>query len=396
MNAILNAMINLSPDQEKTIQILYKWFTSPRRTPYITVGGYAGTGKTTIVSIFRNKLFEDKKYKNIKVAFVSYTGKAANVLKNTIKQEKATHKGDTIGTIHSLIYEPVVDERTKEIISWKKKEDVDADLIIVDEASMVDQNIWHDLLSYSIPIIAVGDHGQLPPINGKFNLMDNPMIKLEQIHRQAKDNPIIQLSSIARLFGEIPIKKYGSKVEKLDKKSYEAQEKVQEMLESFTPEMLIICGYNFTRIRLNQTIRRYLGFESELPETGDRVICLRNNHKAQIFNGMLGTIRSIEDSDKEHYYAEIEFDDEHRFNGLILKEQFNKPSALNFSDRRKKTLDSDLFDFGYALTTHKAQGSQAKKVLVFEERFKQMDDNMWKRWLYTAVTRAQEELTIVG
>ena len=54
----------------------------------------------------------------------------------------------------------------------------------------------------------------------------------------------------------------------------------------------------------------------------------------------------------------------------------------------------DLFDFGYALTVHKAQGSQAKRVILFEERFSQMTDDEWRRWLYTAVTRAEEELFI--
>jgi exodeoxyribonuclease-5 len=56
----------------------------------------------------------------------------------------------------------------------------------------------------------------------------------------------------------------------------------------------------------------------------------------------------------------------------------------------------DLFDFGYALTVHKAQGSQAQKVVLFEERFSKMDDETWCRWLYTGVTRAGEELYIIG
>jgi len=59
-------------------------------------------------------------------------------------------------------------------------------------------------------------------------------------------------------------------------------------------------------------------------------------------------------------------------------------------------MKGDLFDFGYALTVHKAQGSQAKKVILFEERFSKMDDTDWKRWLYTAITRAEEELLIFG
>jgi ATP-dependent exoDNAse (exonuclease V) alpha subunit len=76
--------------------------------------------------------------------------------------------------------------------------------------------------------------------------------------------------------------------------------------------------------------------------------------------------------------------------------QFNSKEPLNFTDKRRTIMAGDLFDFGYAVTVHKAQGSEAKKVILFEERFRQMEDEMWARWLYTAVTRAQEELYIIG
>jgi len=55
-----------------------------------------------------------------------------------------------------------------------------------------------------------------------------------------------------------------------------------------------------------------------------------------------------------------------------------------------------LFDWGYALTVHKAQGSEADQVVLFEERFSFYDDEMWNRWLYTAVTRAKNELYWIG
>jgi superfamily I DNA/RNA helicase len=82
------------------------------------------------------------------------------------------------------------------------------------------------------------------------------------------------------------------------------------------------------------------------------------------------------------------------FHGLIAAGQFGADGPLNFTPDRKKTVRGDLFDFGYALTVHKAQGSQAKRVILFEERFAKMDDDEWRRWLYTAVTRAEEELYI--
>lgn len=112
---------------------------------------------------------------------------------------------------------------------------------------------------------------------------------------------------------------------------------------------------------------------------------------------MIGSILSIRKEDKYWYKAEIQMDDEvDTYNGYIAVSQFGAPSGLNFTQDRSLTMNGDLFDFGYALTVHKAQGSQAERVILFEERFRQMDDDMWRRWLYTGVTRAQRELWVVG
>jgi len=386
--------MELSPDQQFVLDNLIAWFFDKEHNQFITVGGFAGTGKTTITAELRKQLFEISK--DFKVAFCSYTGKATRVLKNALLLQKAIYKGDTIGTIHSLIYSPMTNS-AEEIIGWERKEKITFDLIIVDEASMVDESIWNDLLSYRLPIIAVGDHGQLPPINGKFNLMAEPQFKLEEIHRQKKNNPIIDLSVLARTEGKIPIGDYGNNVIKVSRNSTDAQDIIDDVLGNYSPEMLVLCGYNTTRTKLNKFIRSKLEFESATPHKNDRVICLRNNHQKHIYNGMLGTIASINENDESTYYAKIDFDDEaDQFKGLILAEQFNNLQAMNFTNKRSRTLKSDLFDFGYALTVHKAQGSQAKRVILFEERFAQMDEDMWRRWLYTAVTRAEEELFIIG
>ena len=262
---------------------------------------------------------------------------------------------------------------------------------------MINEHIWKDLKSFNLPIIAVGDHGQLPPIKGNFSLMKYPTIKLEKIHRQAQDNPIIKLSLLARENGHIPVRQFGDKVIKIDKNSFEATEQIEIQLESYASDTIVVCGYNNTRVKLNQFIRNKLGFKSQNPAIQDRVICLKNNHRKNIFNGMLGTIQSIKDKSNDWYQAEILMDDEtDLFEGLIYKDQFGSLTTQNYTNKRVRQLKGDLFDFGYGLTVHKAQGSQAKKVVVFEERFPKMDDLMWRKWLYTAVTRAEEELFIVG
>jgi exodeoxyribonuclease-5 len=246
-----------------------------------------------------------------------------------------------------------------------------------------------------VPVVAVGDHGQLPPINGNFNLMQTPVLKLEKIHRQAQENPIIKVSMIARQEGFIPISTFSSQVKKYDKEDEETGSIVPELLSGYDNDTLVLCGYNHTRIKLNKYIRQLLEFFSEEPIAGDRIICLRNNQKKEIYNGMLGTIKTIEEDNEEWYFACIDLD-EISYSGLISKQQFGANTGMNFTKDRKRTMEGDLFDFGYALTVHKAQGSQARKVILFEERFKQMDDEMWRRWLYTGVTRAEEELYIIG
>jgi exodeoxyribonuclease-5 len=393
--AIIIYSMNLSADKKQIIQQLLKWYQQHyKQLAFITIGGYAGTGKTTLIALLR-KIIHVKNNK-LKIAFVSFTGKAAHVLKQYLSSATAVYPKDFAGTIHSLIYSPIISKQGM-IIGWQKKEKLEFDLIIIDEASMIDLNLWQDLQSFKIPIMAFGDHGQLPPINDSFSLMSKPDLKLETIHRQAQKNPIIKLSVMARETGHIPIKRYSSKVIKLDKTGWETQEAVDELIHSFNQETLLLCGYNWTRVELNKAVRQALGFEDSEPTAGDRVICLRNNHEKQIYNGMLGTIISLKHEGDDWYQAIINFDGiENNYSGLIATSQFNSKEPLNFTQKRLKTLKGDLFDFGYALTVHKAQGSQAKRVILFEQRFKQMSDDQWRRWLYTGVTRAEEELYIIG
>ncbi|MGI5841077.1 MAG: ATP-dependent DNA helicase [Patescibacteria group bacterium] len=386
--------MDLSNDQKKALVTLEEWFSDAKKEQYITLGGYAGTGKTTLLAILRQSL--NKKNKKLRVAFASYTGKAARILRGKLVEQKALMKQDTVGTIHSLIYSPIVNDK-EEIIGWKTREVLECDLIIIDEASMVDASIWRDLRIYGKPIIAAGDHGQLPPIKGFFNLMEKPVLRLEEIHRQARENPIIKLSILARERGIIPAITFGENIKKVRRDTVDTQEQVEEWLASYDANTLVLCGYNNTRVRLNCYLRQALEFRSAEPEANDRVICLRNNHEKEVFNGMLGVIMNISPKDDDWYKAEIMMDgEEDVYEGLIYRKQFSSKEAINFTNNRYLTKIGDLFDFGYALTVHKAQGSQAKRVILFEERFSKMTDDEWRRWLYTGVTRAEEELLIVG
>jgi len=386
--------MEVTTEKKLALEKIIAWLKDKNRSQYLTLGGYAGTGKTTLTALVRKLL--NKSNDKLKIALVSYTGKAARVLKSTLQKQEAFFKQDHIGTIHSLIYAPIINQ-ANDITGWKKKDKLDVKLIIIDEASMVDYALWQDLLSFNLPIIAIGDHGQLPPVEGSFNLMQKPNIKLETIYRQAADNPIIELSIKARKKGQIEIGKYGLNVEKIDQQDPLAQEKVHELLERYNDDTMILTGYNHTRIKINDFIRQQKFLEvTPMPVVGDKVICLRNNHAKNIYNGMTGYIRHLEVIDEDAYYAEIDLDDIN-YKGDIYRHQFGSLKANNYiKGQRSKIRGLDLFDFGYALTVHKAQGSQAKRVILFEERFKQMDDEQWRRWLYTGVTRAEQELFIIG
>lgn len=389
---------SLSSDQARALEQLLAWIKKPSDRA-ITLGGYAGTGKTTVAAALRSVLLRN--HAEYRIAFCAFTGKASQVLRNTLAQHEALHEDDTCGTIHSLLYSPLVD-KVGHITGWTRSKEVEADLIVVDEASMVNQRLWLDLLGTGRPVIAIGDHGQLPPIEGSFNLMEKPDLTLERIHRQAEGNPIIRLAHEVRLTGAIESGSHGDGVRKYSWSTDEAsdiQQAIDELLDEVPDDRLLLCGRNKTRIELNRSIRRKLGRESDAPEAGDRVVCLKNeyNQSQPIYNGMTGSVESCE-TDGEHWYQmSIDFpDDGRRFDGRVSRYGF-------LADKTEETVAGlspkevgSKFDFGYALTVHKAQGSQARHVVLFEERFQKMDDDQWKRWLYTAITRAREELTIIG
>ena len=386
--------IELSQKQKEILDAILEWQKRPSNQ-YLTLGGYAGTGKTTLLGYFNEHIHLTNN--RIKVAFCTFTGKASTVLSRKLKDVNAIKSDDYIGTIHKLIYVPETDD-DGEIICWKKleKKNFKYDLIVVDEASMVSRDIWNDLLSYDKPILAVGDHGQLPPVGDTFNLMQNPMLRLEEIYRQEQDNPIIKLSEIARKYGEIPAREFSDTVKKYPRDYEDLQSEVGDLLSSYNDNTLVLVGYNSTRILLNKEIRGLLEFETPNPDIGDRVICLKNNSNERIYNGMIGQIQSIEEGDPldgiKIYNARIAFEDEvNEYIGPIAAEQFNQKELLKIQSHV-----INFFDFGYAITVHKAQGSQADRVILFEERFPRMDDDTWRRWLYTAVTRAVSELYIIA
>lgn len=384
------ATIELTQEQ-KVIHDAVLDFVKEKK-PQLRIGGYAGTGKTTLVAATVSALKErDKK---IRIAFCCFTGKAAYVLRTKLQAAGVAQEEDYVGTIHGLIYEPVVVGGV--VIKWRRREAIEADLLIIDEASMVGEQIWKDLLQYKIPMIAVGDHGQLPPVGGTFNLMEKPDHALVKIHRQAEGNPIIRLSQLAREDGAIPNGTWSGPGGEIVMRRHAIS--IRDLVPGIKDidNTMFLCGRNATRQGVNAAVRERRGFQGPKPLKGERVICLKNNREEGIFNGMGGTILNIMEKWELFYAAKIAMDDETIWEGMLIKDQFGAPATLREHKKIEPRELKELFDFGYCLTVHKSQGSEMENVVLFEERFQQSSDEDWRRWLYTGVTRARKRLLIVG
>jgi|SRR5690606_24892562 len=408
--------ITLSNDQEIAFKKISQWLAEGKRIGsdhknpmLLTLGGFAGTGKSTLVA-YIVKHFD----KAIRFAFCALSGRAASVLGRKL-QDQGLHfgtDGHYCGTIHRLIYRPIENDQG-EIIHWSRKEVIDFDVIVLDEASMVSEDVYKDISRYRVPVLAVGDHGQLPPIQGRFSLMRKPDLKLEKIHRQAEDNPIINLSIQIRKYGKIPNDyKDNNHVSIINKSQYisllqSVYKKGDDPEKSL--DTAVLCYKNATRTRLNIMIRNMLfGSIGSVPLRNDLVICLKNdtkNRKVPLYNGYRGYLTSAVDECDDFYEGGIKFPFEGFETNLdnILKYQFGYSKTFSsfseleaFGMKVKHWSDVGLlFDFGYAMTVHKAQGSQMDNVIVFNERPAPVSDEDYKRWIYTAVTRSSNKLTII-
>ena len=333
--------------------------------------GYAGVGKTTLA----RHIAEDAKGDAV---FAAFTGKAALVMRS---------KGCVgASTIHALIYR--ASEGAEGAPTFTLNLDGPASragLIVIDECSMVDAELGRDLLSFGKPILVLGDPAQLPPVKGGgFFTEAEPDVMLTQIHRQAEDNPIIRMSQIVRSGDEIAYGAYG-----------ESQVIRREEID---PQMVlsaeqVLVGLNRTRRLYNQRIRTLRGLDEPLPVAGDKLVCLRNDRSKGLINGGLWRVEELGGVRKDFVRMIVRSEDEPgRANAKVnvLKAFFEGTEAdLPYPVRR----ESDEFDYGYALTVHKAQGSQWDVVMLFDESraFREHQS----RWLYTGVTRAAHRLIIV-
>ena len=184
-----------SPQQDQALKNIATWLKAGHPQIF-RLFGYAGTGKTTLARHIAEGIDGD-------VVFAAYTGKAALVLRN---------KGcDDARTIHSLIYRAQdVDAEVPSFVINEQSPANEAALIIIDECSMVDEELGRDLLSFGRPVLVLGDPAQLPPVKGGgFFTEAEPDFMLTEVHRQEADNPIVRMSMIVREGGRLERGTYG-------------------------------------------------------------------------------------------------------------------------------------------------------------------------------------------
>ena len=372
---------------------------------YTVIAGYAGAGKSTLVRFIIEEL---KTYgvKETDVCFACFTGKAAQVL---------LKKGNkNVITLHKLLYKSIPKESGGFVripnpsIPYK--------IVVVDEVSMAPKTLMDLLFKHNVYVICLGDPFQLPPVDKKEDnhLLDAPHIFLDEIMRQAQESEIIQLSMAIR--ENRPIEAFqGKEVQILNK------EELNTGMLTWADQILVAT--NATRVSINTQMRQLLNF-GEKPQDGDKIICLRNywdcfsDSEEPLVNGTIGIlkdsfltkrylpniVKSIDGlshidlimgdfiSDSGMYFHSLEMDKK-----MIDTGDFSLDWKTVYQlNRNPKTRDIPPLEFtyGYAITCHKAQGSEWDKVLVIEEKFP-FDKIEHARWLYTAVTRSPEKLVLV-
>lgn len=395
-----------SPQQAEALEAVEQWIQCPNGKQVFYLAGFAGTGKTTLAKFLADSVTGE-------VLFGAFTGKASLVLRQ---------RGCAgAQTIHQMIYRPksksearakaleeqLAEENARDMPDTSIIEDIETELkaelenlkrpsfalnlesdayeaalIVIDEVSMINEEMGRDLESFQRPILVLGDKAQLPPVGGAgYFTGRTPDIELTEIHRQAEGSPIIEMATSVRKAHGLTLGQYGEGCQVVQKGVLSISE-----LAEFDQ---VLCGKNATRRVINRRIRAEKGFDSHLPMVGDRLICLRNNHDQGLLNGSIWIVLEMDLINDDEIGLTLQDDDGEVVVTTIAHRHYfedREPSPWEIRTR-------DSFDFGYAITVHKAQGSQYASVAVVDESYCFRQDA--KKHLYTAITRAREKLTVI-
>ena len=427
---------DLAPDQREAYDAIRDWIASSddaNGATILTFAGLAGTGKTSVIGVLARELHA----RRLQVAYIAYTGRAASILKRKLAASGAAvtdkiHSNNErvlegrfghlfqsdldrpgapafVGTIHKLLYRPIINDRTQDLLGWKRRDELDRhyDLIVADEASMIPADMLADIRNHNVPLLAVGDHGQLPPVMGSGDLMKHPDLCLERIHRQAEGNPIIRLAHEVRETGRLVPHDLregaGGAVEFVPKSDLRHVLQRAYGFAASPLDVAILCWTNRNRIRLNSDARRARGISGP-PRAGDLMLCLKNY--PPVFNGCRGVVTSDAVEGAEPWILDVEMgfpeDDVPARPYEICVAQINRERPFaSLEELTKLGIEVEsvgeaggLYDFGYAMTVHKMQGSGVPHVILYLDRPQDGSEDS-RKFFYTAVTRASERLTVL-
>lgn len=433
------ATIQLTEQQSEGADKLRTWYQSDSSSDQVfRLFGYAGTGKSTVASYLVDQLNARN------TIYAAYTGKAAYVLRS---------KG-AIGasTIHSLIYLPAekarkrlttlletfeaetddtqrkvlqrqidLERRKLESPTWILRDEEEtelstADLLVIDEVSMVGERIALDLLSFGRKTLVLGDPAQLPPVDGGGYFIDAaPDHLLTEIHRSALDSPVTRIATTIRSattnqpgYGITGVDGHSGRTDRIT---------IPTLLEADQ----VLCGTNKTRWQAIHLLRALRGLTSQMPTTGDRIMILANSANAEVFNGQQFDVRDSSDVDGYPDRIRLDVTDEEGGQRSITAWRAGFIGVEGEKNAKRDGRGSvAAATYGQAVTVHKAQGSQWNRVVVVDEagvfasiaekdeakarRDTGLPDHghsraaghkAGQRWLYTAATRAAEQITIL-
>lgn len=374
------AGIHLAEEQRQAV------YSSLEHGVFVLTGG-PGTGKTTVVKGILNVLEKA----GCRILLAAPTGRAARRL--------ADSAGHPAQTVHRLLeYQPTGDGFN----FGKNDEDpLDAEAIIIDEASMLDINLTYHLLKAvqgGCRLIFVGDVDQLPSVGAGSVLKDMirsgkmPVVRLENVFRQADVSPIVSNAHKIN-HGQMPVfideinSEFGLRefVDENEAAEFVARTYAHltrngdwRSVQVLSPMHKSPCGVQNLNKILQQYINPHSVAKAELSipgnvlRVGDKVMQIRNNYEKDVFNGDIGRVYKIEGKTVTVLYPE-------------------RPEGDFVSYSQSECEDLQL---AYAMSVHKSQGSEYPCVilLMVPSHYVMLQRNL----LYTAVTRAKQRVLIVG
>lgn len=398
-------MFVFNDQQLDAIKKVVKWFyVDSFHKQIFALGGYAGVGKSSVI----NTAVKMLEIPMENVIFATLTAKASLVLRL---------KGNPSNTIHKTFY-TVYKGKKSFLFSLKKKISSNIQLIVIDEASMVNQKMLDDISSFGVPIILLLDPGQLEPIFGSNIYCMQPEkyldVFLTQVMRQDDTSGILELAMRAR--NGLPLELGPCKASLVT-----TFDKVVDKLYTYD---VVLCYSNKNRRILNSLIREQLGYKSKYPVAGEKILCMMNNYSYEleyddvpiyIINGLMGYVQEDSKLTKKKemdllnikfrpYFLMNETGSENDFNINCFKEPFEQyeidPSKEAFieslySDKveSEDLEDVCMIDYGYAFTVHKSQGSEYDNPLVVVD-IKGKSPDFYNKWIYSAITRSKKSVTV--